>query len=187
MITGSAWLGVVVHDRVHGRLAVHGMAGGSLQSQAPALRRRRPLEPGDGRDGVLGRFLPHVLLAGSSGHRRGELRRDRADACSPTSSRSRSGAGQWGSTTWRCRSGRRWDTCWAATIADALGWRAVFFVVGLPGLLAALAGPGHERPGRGCIGGGSYAGKAEPARPERISRTVPDADISSSTPRAWRR
>ena len=36
------------------------------------------------------------------------------------------------------------------TIADALGWRAVFWVVGLPGLLAALAALVMRDPGRGA-------------------------------------
>jgi MFS transporter, Spinster family, sphingosine-1-phosphate transporter len=36
------------------------------------------------------------------------------------------------------------------TIADALGWRAVFFVVGLPGLLAAFAALVMNDPGRGA-------------------------------------
>lgn len=36
------------------------------------------------------------------------------------------------------------------TIADALGWRAVFFVVGIPGLLAAFAALVMNDPGRGA-------------------------------------
>ena len=36
------------------------------------------------------------------------------------------------------------------TIADAMGWRAVFFVVGLPGLLAAFAALVMSDPGRGA-------------------------------------
>ena len=36
------------------------------------------------------------------------------------------------------------------TIADALGWRAVFFVVGIPGLLAAFAALIMHDPGRGA-------------------------------------
>ena len=46
------------------------------------------------------------------------------------------------------------------TIADALGWRAVFFVVGLPGLLAAGAGLLMRDPGRGASEGGPAAGQA---------------------------
>ena len=41
------------------------------------------------------------------------------------------------------------------TIADRLGWRAVFFVVGLPGLLAAVAGLVMSDPGRGASEGGA--------------------------------
>ena len=36
------------------------------------------------------------------------------------------------------------------SLADALGWRAVFLVVGLPGLLAAGAGLVMNDPGRGA-------------------------------------
>ena len=36
------------------------------------------------------------------------------------------------------------------TIADKLGWQAVFFVVGLPGLLVALAGLVITEPERGA-------------------------------------
>ena len=39
------------------------------------------------------------------------------------------------------------------SIADRLGWQAVFFVVGLPGLLAALAGLVIIDPGRGASEG----------------------------------
>jgi MFS family permease len=49
------------------------------------------------------------------------------------------------------------------TIADALGWRAVFWVVGAPGLLAALAGLIMSDPGRGASETGAKAGKT--ARP----------------------
>ena len=49
------------------------------------------------------------------------------------------------------------------TIADALGWRAVFFVVGLPGLLAAFAALVMRDPGRGAS---EVAGtKVKTARP----------------------
>jgi len=44
------------------------------------------------------------------------------------------------------------------TIADALGWRAVFLVVGFPGLLAAAAGLLISNPGRGASEGGAPAG-----------------------------
>src|ERR1017187_2422354 len=43
------------------------------------------------------------------------------------------------------------------SIADALGWRAVFFVVGMPGLLAAAAGLFVSDPGRGASEGGALA------------------------------
>ncbi len=46
-------------------------------------------------------------------------------------------------------------------IADALGWQAVFFVVGLPGLLAAFAGLVISDPGRGASEGGPASQKAE--------------------------
>ena len=49
------------------------------------------------------------------------------------------------------------------TIADALGWRAVFLVVGLPGLLAAFAALVMSDPGRGAS---EVAGaKVKTARP----------------------
>ncbi len=41
------------------------------------------------------------------------------------------------------------------------GWRAAFFVVGLPGLLAAAAGLVMSDPGRGASEGGEIAGKAD--------------------------
>ena len=46
------------------------------------------------------------------------------------------------------------------TIADALGWRAVFYVVGLPGLLAAAAGLFVSDPGRGASEGNVVAVKS---------------------------
>jgi len=46
------------------------------------------------------------------------------------------------------------------TIADRLGWPAVFFVVGLPGLLAAGAGLVMSDPGRGASEGGGSVGKS---------------------------
>ena len=46
-------------------------------------------------------------------------------------------------------------------IGQDLGWRAAFFVVGLPGLLAARGGPGHERPWPGASEGKAIAGKAD--------------------------
>jgi MFS transporter, Spinster family, sphingosine-1-phosphate transporter len=45
-------------------------------------------------------------------------------------------------------------------IADDLGWRAVFFVVGLPGLLAAALGLVMNDPGRGASEEGAPAAKA---------------------------
>ncbi len=44
-------------------------------------------------------------------------------------------------------------------IADELGWRAVFFVVGLPGLLAAILGLFMNDPGRGASEEGACAVK----------------------------
>jgi MFS transporter, Spinster family, sphingosine-1-phosphate transporter len=49
-------------------------------------------------------------------------------------------------------------------IADALGWQAVFFVVGLPGLVVALAGLIINDPGRGASEVGAAAQK--PHRPQ---------------------
>jgi MFS family permease len=46
-------------------------------------------------------------------------------------------------------------------IADALGWQAVFFVVGLPGLLAAVAGLVVSDPGRGASEGGPASQKSD--------------------------
>jgi MFS family permease len=46
------------------------------------------------------------------------------------------------------------------SIADALGWRAVFLVVGLPGLLAAAGGLLMNDPGRGASERGTQAGQA---------------------------
>ncbi len=48
-------------------------------------------------------------------------------------------------------------------IADHLGWQAVFFVVGFPGLLVALAGLFITDPGRGASEGGIAS--AKPGRP----------------------
>jgi MFS transporter, Spinster family, sphingosine-1-phosphate transporter len=47
------------------------------------------------------------------------------------------------------------------TIADAFGWRAVFWVVGLPGLLAAGAGLWMRDPGRGAAEGRAQVGAAD--------------------------
>lgn len=49
----------------------------------------------------------------------------------------------------------------AGRVASSLGWPAVFFVVGLPGLLAALAGLIITDPGRGASEGKTYAAKAD--------------------------
>jgi MFS family permease len=46
------------------------------------------------------------------------------------------------------------------SIADLLGWPAVFLVVGFPGLLAAGAGLVMSDPGRGASEGGGAAGKS---------------------------
>ncbi|MFI5459679.1 MAG: spinster family MFS transporter [Isosphaerales bacterium] len=50
------------------------------------------------------------------------------------------------------------------TIADRLGWPAVFFVVGLPGLLAAGAGLVMSDPGRGASEGSVSGGKSSRPR-----------------------
>ena len=136
--TGSVVLGVCVHDRVYDHLAVR-WAGWGI-----GYNRKLLLAGGVGLwslatvgRGVFEQFLAHVLLAGASGGGRGQLRRDRAGLCSRTCFRSSSGAGRWGSITWRCRWARRWDSSWGDRSPMTLGWQAVFFVVGLPGLLAA--------------------------------------------------
>ena len=49
-------------------------------------------------------------------------------------------------------------------IAETLGWQAVFFVVGLPGLVVALAGLVMSDPGRGASEGGTHPVKAERPR-----------------------
>ena len=46
------------------------------------------------------------------------------------------------------------------TITDWLGWRAVFLVVGLPGLVAAFAGLVVKDPGRGALDGGGSGEKS---------------------------
>jgi MFS family permease len=46
------------------------------------------------------------------------------------------------------------------SIADRMGWPAVFFVVGLPGLLAAGAGLVMSDPGRGASEDAAWAGKS---------------------------
>lgn len=46
-------------------------------------------------------------------------------------------------------------------IGEDFGWRASFFVVGLPGLLAAAAGLVMRDPGRGASEGGAIAGKSD--------------------------
>jgi MFS family permease len=46
-------------------------------------------------------------------------------------------------------------------IGQDFGWRAAFFVVGLPGLLAATAGLVMSDPGRGAAEGDAIAGKAD--------------------------
>lgn len=46
------------------------------------------------------------------------------------------------------------------TISDAMGWRAVFYVVGIPGLVAAAAGLFVSDPGRGASEGRAVTAKA---------------------------
>jgi MFS family permease len=52
----------------------------------------------------------------------------------------------------------------AGRIASHMGWRTVFYMVGLPGLLAAFAGLVILDPGRGASEGKKYAGKADRPR-----------------------
>jgi MFS transporter, Spinster family, sphingosine-1-phosphate transporter len=52
----------------------------------------------------------------------------------------------------------------AGRVASDLGWPAVFFVVGLPGLLAAFAGLTILDPGRGASEGKTYTAKAQRPR-----------------------
>src|SRR3954451_5088103 len=52
----------------------------------------------------------------------------------------------------------------AGRVASHWGWPAVFFVVGLPGLLAAVAGLVITDPGRGASEGKTYAAKADRPR-----------------------
>ncbi len=63
------------------------------------------------------------------------------------------------------------------TIADLLGWQAVFFVVGLPGLAGRARGAGHPRAREGRVGGDRGGEICRSARPERIPRPVPHPDI----------
>ena len=51
-------------------------------------------------------------------------------------------------------------------IAETLGWQAVFFVVGLPGLVVALAGLVMSDPGRGASEGGTHRGQSRAAADE---------------------
>jgi MFS family permease len=46
-------------------------------------------------------------------------------------------------------------------IGEELGWRAAFWLVGLPGILAAIAGLAMRDPGRGASEGKPIAGKAD--------------------------
>ena len=132
-----------------------GWLGDRYSRKVLLASRRGVVEPGDGRHGILDRLHSSVLLAGIPGDWRGKLRRDRAGTYSPTFSRSSSGAGRWGLLPGACRSARRWGYILGGTIADAMGWRAVFFVVGLPGLLAAAGGAVDQRPGARRSEGGS--------------------------------
>ncbi len=50
-------------------------------------------------------------------------------------------------------------------VAEAWHWRAAFWVVGLPGLLAAVAGLLLNDPGRGASEGAMHAGDGHPTRP----------------------
>ncbi len=72
------------------------------------------------------------------------------------------------------------------TIADALGWRAVFFVVGLPGLLAAFAALVMSDPGRGASEARGAPSQDRPSRHERLPRTVQNENIRLEHRSAWR-
>ncbi len=63
------------------------------------------------------------------------------------------------------------------TIAVRLGWQAVFFVVGLPGLLVALAGLVISEPERGASEGTRGLEICASAQPERIPCHVPHPDF----------
>ena len=124
-----------------------------------------------------GRLLSHVFLAGPAGNRRGQLRRDRAGACWPTCFRSSERGRAMGVYYLALPVGTALGFVLGGTIADALGWRAVFLVVGLPGLLAAFAALRHERSGPRRIGGRGHQGQDRATGPERLSRADQDQDI----------
>jgi MFS family permease len=52
-------------------------------------------------------------------------------------------------------------------VAHLWGWRAVFWVVGLPGILAALAGLFIVDPGRGASEGKAHSNRRQPGEPRR--------------------
>ena len=163
------WFGVagrLVHDRVYDHLAADGLAGRSLQPQALAGRRRRAygawrrsatafsgdfyhmffwralLGVGEASYGVI---APALLVGPVPGQ-----------AAGPGDGGVLSGpAGRDGAGVHAGRHDRR--RCW--------GWRAVFFVVGLPGSGAALAGLVMQRPRARRLGGGGRPrqGRLDPA------------------------
>ena len=73
------------------------------------------------------------------------------------------------------------------TIADWLGWRAVFFVVGLPGLAGGVRGAVHQRPRPRSRGRRRSRSEGGSARLEGISRALPDADLPLQHRRHGRR
>ena len=88
------------------------------------------------------------------------------------------GPGDGGLLPGPARRARRWDTSWGARSPIRLGWQAVFFVVGLPGLAGRAGGAGHQRPGPRSLGrrGRRVEAPIGPAL-QGLSRPVPDADL----------
>jgi MFS family permease len=71
-------------------------------------------------------------------------------------------------------------------IADDFGWRAVFFVVGLPGLLAALAGLVMSDPGRGASEEAASGAKPDRADVDLSDDLLAGEAESASSPKAAR-
>jgi MFS family permease len=67
-------------------------------------------------------------------------------------------------------------------IADDLGWQAVFFVVGLPGLLAAVAGLVMCDPGRGASEGLAVTAKSKSGRPTLDVSDDLAGDVEGASP-----
>ena len=72
------------------------------------------------------------------------------------------------------------------TVADAWGWRASFWVVGLPGILAAFAALMILDPGRGASEG-QHAGKADRPRMKDYLGPLPDPHLPLQHRRDGRR